>query len=167
MVSSGDVNGYYAVGHGKPVDVWAMGVVTYFLLGGYTPFDRDSQQLEMEAILAGDYKFEPAEYWVNVSDTAKDFIRECLTLDPGKRPTADEMLEHKVRCVRHWSALGNADYIALKWLADEEPHFVPDPKSGKPADLLPHVKKAFNAKQLCTSLLYFLTASFLMLFVCL
>lgn len=42
---------------------------------------------------------------------------------------------------------------ASKWLADEKPHFVPDPESGKPADLLPHVKKAFNAKQLCTYLL--------------
>ena len=36
-----------------------MGVITYFLLAGYTPFDRDSQQEEMEAIIAGDYKFEP------------------------------------------------------------------------------------------------------------
>lgn len=36
-----------------------MGVITYFLLAGYTPFDRDSQQQEMEAIIAGDYKFEP------------------------------------------------------------------------------------------------------------
>jgi hypothetical protein len=30
-----------------------MGVITYFLLAGYTPFDRDSQQAEMEAIIAG------------------------------------------------------------------------------------------------------------------
>ena len=52
-----------------------MGVITYFLLcgasnlrrlcscsqqpAGYTPFDRDTQQEEMEAIIAGDYKFEP------------------------------------------------------------------------------------------------------------
>ena len=44
---------HLTVGHSKPVDIWAMGVITYFLLAGYTPFDRDSQQLEMEAILAG------------------------------------------------------------------------------------------------------------------
>ena len=49
-------------GHGKPVDVWAMGVITYFLLCGYTPFDRDTQQEEMEAIIAGDYKFEPGMF---------------------------------------------------------------------------------------------------------
>ncbi|KAL0071189.1 Calcium/calmodulin-dependent protein kinase type I [Marasmius tenuissimus] len=118
-------------GHGKPVDVWAMGVITYFLLAGYTPFDRDSQQAEMEAIIAGDYKFEPHEYWANVTDTAREFIRECLTIDPASRPTAEEALKHK-------------------WLADTEPHFVPDPTSpnGGPTDLLPHVKKAFNAKQL-------------------
>lgn len=28
-------------GHGKPVDVWAIGVIAYFLCAGYTPFDRD------------------------------------------------------------------------------------------------------------------------------
>jgi hypothetical protein len=30
-----------------------------FPLTGYTPFDRDTQQQEMQAIIAGDYKFEP------------------------------------------------------------------------------------------------------------
>jgi serine/threonine protein kinase len=115
-------------GHGKPVDIWAMGVITYFLLAGYTPFDRDSQQQEMEAIIAGDYKFEPEEYWRNVSPTAKDFVSTCLTVDPAKRPTAAMVLQHK-------------------WLADERAHFVPGP-TGSPADLLPHVKRAFNAKQL-------------------
>ena len=46
-------------GHGKAVDIWAIGVITYFLLCGYTPFDRDSQYEEMQAICNGDYKFEP------------------------------------------------------------------------------------------------------------
>ncbi len=73
-----------------------MGVITYFLLAGYTPFDRDTQQLEMQAIIAGDYKFEPEEYWQNVSETAKGFVRTCLTTDPTKRPTAAEALQHKV-----------------------------------------------------------------------
>jgi serine/threonine protein kinase len=73
-----------------------MGVVTYFLLAGYTPFDRDTPQAENEAILAGDYKFEPAEYWANVSHTARDFVQVCLTVDPESRPTAAQALEHKV-----------------------------------------------------------------------
>ena len=122
-----------------------MGVITYFLLAGmssvvasvglvspaigYTPFDRENQQQEMEAIIAGDYKFEPAEYWANVSETAKDFVRTCLTIDPNQRPTATEALNHP-------------------WLADTKPHFVPDPSSphGGPMDLLPHIQKGRDAK---------------------
>lgn len=117
-------------GHGKPVDVWAMGVITYFLLAGYTPFDRDTQQQEMEAIMVGDYKFEPEEYWANVSDTARSFVTECLTVDPASRPTAAGALQHK-------------------WLADSTPHFVPDPESpcGGPTDLLPHIQHHFNARK--------------------
>jgi calcium/calmodulin-dependent protein kinase I len=107
-----------------------MGVITYFLLAGYTPFDRDSQQAEMEAIVRGDYSFTPVEYWANVSDVAKDFVRTCLTVDPRKRPTAAEALEHK-------------------WLKMDEDFFVPDPdREGAPKDLLPNVKRAFDAKQL-------------------
>lgn len=104
-----------------------MGVITYFLLCGYTPFDRDTQQQEMEAIIAGDYKFEPEEYWANVSDTAKDFVRECLTIDPASRPTADEVLRHR-------------------WLASSEPHGVQD-ASGNMANLLPQIQKAFDARK--------------------
>ena len=106
-----------------------MGVITYFLLCGYTPFDRDTQQQEMEAIIAGDYKFEPEEYWENVSETAKDFVRECLTIDPASRPTAEQALQHK-------------------WLASSEPHFVTD-ASGNMTNLLPHIQKAFDARKTC------------------
>jgi calcium/calmodulin-dependent protein kinase I len=49
----------------------------------------------MDAIIAGDYAFEPAEYWSNVSDTARAFVTECLTIDPATRPTAEEALAHK------------------------------------------------------------------------
>jgi len=56
------MNNCRAAGHGKPVDIWAMGVITYFLLAGYRPFDRENQQLGMQAIIAGDYKFEPGMF---------------------------------------------------------------------------------------------------------
>jgi len=118
-------------GHHKPVDIWAMGVITYFLLCGYTPFDRDSQAKETEAIIAGDYKFEPVEYWENVSETAKEFIRRCLTANPAKRPTALDMLEEK-------------------WLSSKTPHYVTD-STGGATDLLPQVKKNFDAKKTCES----------------
>ena len=49
----------------------------------------------MEAIIAGDYAFEPEEYWANVSDTARSFVTECLTVDPDSRPTAEQALAHK------------------------------------------------------------------------
>ncbi|KAG8925189.1 hypothetical protein FRC02_009866 [Tulasnella sp. 418] len=121
---------FLKTGHHKPVDIWAMGVITYFLLCGYTPFDRNTPREEMHAIINGDYRFEPEEYWANVTDTAKDFVRYCLTINPEERPTAQQALEHR-------------------WLASAEPHFVPDPDSatGQPADLLPQMKKAFDAKK--------------------
>ncbi|KAJ7667144.1 hypothetical protein B0H17DRAFT_1210433 [Mycena rosella] len=57
-----------------------MGVITYFLLAGYTPFNRDA---EMDAIIAGNYRFGPAEYWANMSDTACDFVLEHKWLASG------------------------------------------------------------------------------------
>lgn len=81
-------------GHGKPVDIWAIGVITYFLLCGYTPFDQDTTAEEMKAIMSCDYAFEPEEYWEDVSKDAKDFISKCLQMDAGKRMTAEECLNH-------------------------------------------------------------------------
>ena len=108
-------------GHGKPVDVWAIGVITYFLLCGYTPFDRDSNLEEMQAILVADYSFTPLEYWRGVSATARQFIKRCLTIDPTQRLTAHEALAHP-------------------WIAG--------PQSDRgDADLLPTVKKNFNARR--------------------
>ncbi|KAI0123605.1 kinase-like domain-containing protein [Xylariales sp. AK1849] len=111
-------------GHGKPVDIWAMGVITYFLLCGYTPFDRDSDFEEMQAILNADYSFQPQDYWRGVSDHAKDFIRRCLTVDPNRRMTAHEALSH-------------AFVAGFNLRQDGE----------KGQNLLPTVKKNFNARR--------------------
>ncbi len=113
-------------GHGKPVDIWAIGVITYFLLCGYTPFDRDSNLEEMQAILIADYSFTPIEYWRGVSLQARDFIKRCLTIDPTKRMTAVEALQHP--------------FVAGETTGK-------DGKDGKGSDLLPVVKKNFNARR--------------------
>ncbi|RYP18260.1 hypothetical protein DL767_009866 [Monosporascus sp. MG133] len=120
-------------GHGKPVDIWAIGVITYFLLCGYTPFDRDSDFEEMQAILNADYSFQPTDYWRGVSDHAKDFIRRCLTVDPNRRMTAHEALSHAF--VAPWNLGPDADG------GDHQP-----PGAGQ-TNLLPTVKKNFNARK--------------------
>ncbi|KAK5016175.1 Calcium/calmodulin-dependent protein kinase type I [Cryomyces antarcticus] len=106
-------------GHGKPVDIWAIGVITYFLLCGYTPFDRDSNLEEMQAIVVADYSFTPREYWRGVSMDARSFIKSCLTIDPTQRLTSHNALSHP-------------------WIAGGE-------KTDE--DLLPTVKKNFNARR--------------------
>lgn len=44
-------------GHGKPVDLWALGVLVYELLVGRTPFKASSVDDMYERIAAGDYAF--------------------------------------------------------------------------------------------------------------
>ena len=88
----------------------------------------------MQAICNGDYKFEPAEYWANVSDLARDFVRSCLTVDPTNRPTSAELLQHP------W----------LKQYATAQPEVQQPEVQG--ADLLSNVKAGFDAKKTCTSM---------------
>lgn len=81
-------------GHSFPVDMWAVGVLTYFMLSGYMPFDCDTDDETKELISNGDYVFEPAEYWYNILDNAKDFMAQCFQVDPSKRLTAGDALDH-------------------------------------------------------------------------
>lgn len=80
--------------YGKPVDMWAIGVIVYFILSGYAPFDRDSTAEEIEAIMEADFAFTPTVFWDTVSENAKDFIRKLLEPDVDKRMTAEHVLKH-------------------------------------------------------------------------
>ncbi|KAH3756511.1 myosin light chain kinase [Pelomyxa schiedti] len=82
-----------AVGYGKPVDMWSVGVITYILLCGYPPFFGDSVPIVFEEILHGHYEYHE-EYWSGISDEAKNFIDSLLVLDPTQRLTAKQALEH-------------------------------------------------------------------------
>ncbi|KAJ3063435.1 hypothetical protein HK102_008470, partial [Quaeritorhiza haematococci] len=80
-------------GHGKPVDMWSMGVITYVLLCGYTPFYGDDQASLFTAIMNCDYEFDE-EFWSSISESAKDFVRNLLLVDVTKRFTARQALQH-------------------------------------------------------------------------
>ncbi|KAI8981767.1 kinase-like domain-containing protein [Mycotypha africana] len=108
-------------GHSKPVDMWAIGVITYFLLCGYTPFEGGNSIEEMRAIMEGEYYFHE-EYWMEVSDVAKAFIERCLTVNPEERITAHEALQHP-------------------WLLSST-HV-----DKTQQDLLPNVRRNFNARR--------------------
>ncbi|RHY56015.1 hypothetical protein DYB34_013548 [Aphanomyces astaci] len=80
-----------ALTYGKPVDIWSIGVITYVLLGGYTPFHDDNQSILFDNICRGRFVFYSPD-WDEISDDAKAFITMALTVDPSHRPTATELL---------------------------------------------------------------------------
>ncbi|XP_065427221.1 calcium/calmodulin-dependent protein kinase type 1B-like isoform X1 [Chrysemys picta bellii] len=79
--------------YGKAVDSWALGVISYILLCGYPPFYDDNDSELFAQILKGEFEFD-SPYWDDISDSAKDFIRQLLQRDPEMRYTCEQALQH-------------------------------------------------------------------------
>lgn len=105
-------------GHGKPCDIWSLGVITFTILSGYSPFRSETVQDFLEEVEGPNALVFHKKYWQDVSEDAKDFIKSCLALDPALRPTSAELLQHE-------------------WITGD---------STKSIDLLPSIREGFNAR---------------------
>ncbi|GFO37012.1 death-associated protein kinase 1 [Plakobranchus ocellatus] len=74
-------------------DMWSVGVITYILLSGASPFLGDNQQETYHNITAINYQFDE-EYFANTSELAKDFISKLFIKISKKRATVDDCLNH-------------------------------------------------------------------------
>jgi len=79
--------------YNQSVDMWSIGVVSYVLLCGFSPFLSSTQTGLFEKIIKAEYDF-PDPEWTNISSTAKDFIRHLLVKESGARLNAVQALQH-------------------------------------------------------------------------
>lgn len=83
--------------HYEPIslatDMWSIGILTYVLLSGHSPFGGDSKQETFCNITRGTLEF-PSELFEGISNSAKDFVKRLLVRDPRERLSAKESLAH-------------------------------------------------------------------------
>ncbi|OXB85045.1 UNVERIFIED_CONTAM: hypothetical protein H355_016167 [Colinus virginianus] len=88
------LNSLGTAGYSRAVDCWSLGVILFVCLCGYPPFNEQNTQLSLkDQITRGEYTFIPKE-WKHVSSTALDLVKKLLVVDPSKRFTIEEALEH-------------------------------------------------------------------------
>lgn len=76
-----------------PTDMWSLGVITYMLLSGLSPFLGEDDNETLNNILACQWSFEEAEF-ADISEEAKDFITRLLVKSKSWRMSASQSLKH-------------------------------------------------------------------------
>ncbi|NWV18143.1 MYLK2 kinase, partial [Origma solitaria] len=74
-------------------DMWSMGVITYMLLSGLSPFLGDDDTETLNNVLSANWYFDE-ETFESVSDEAKDFVSNLIIKDKSARMSADQCLQH-------------------------------------------------------------------------
>lgn len=79
--------------YGSSCDVWSLGVVLFVMLCGYAPFESDDLTQAKNNIVNGVFEF-ASPYWDGISSQAKDLLSKMLVVNPEKRITVHEVLNH-------------------------------------------------------------------------
>lgn len=83
-----------SVPYSKKVDSWSAGVVLYICLCGFPPFSPELAPPPLKTqIKEGKFHFQ-SPYWDDISDEAIDLVRRLLTVDPQRRYSISQALEH-------------------------------------------------------------------------
>ncbi|KAK9807765.1 hypothetical protein WJX72_008555 [[Myrmecia] bisecta] len=88
-----DPDGMAKTGWGPEVDMWAVGIMLFWLLCGRTPFDDSNVPRILQNIEEGRWAFREWQ-WATISTAAKNLIRSLLKRNPKRRPSARELLQH-------------------------------------------------------------------------
>ena len=75
--------------YNEKIDVWALGVIAFYLLsGGNFPF-KSKYKAEVEQFIKENAP--PMELLGECSDLARNFVEKCLNKDKGDRPSAKDL----------------------------------------------------------------------------
>lgn len=121
--------------YSKSVDMWALGCVLYTLLCGFPPFYDESIQVLTEKVARGQYTF-LSPWWDDISKSAQDLVSHLLTVDPEKRYTIRQFLDHPwiKQTDEETHAAADAPPLATP-LSNRQKETILDPKG---ADLAPY-----------------------------
>jgi 5'-AMP-activated protein kinase catalytic alpha subunit len=76
--------------HGMLCDVWSSGIVLFGMLSGYLPFSDSDDEVNKKNIIKG-----VIDYPKFISPFVKDLLKKMLEVNPMKRCTLKDILEHK------------------------------------------------------------------------